>query len=65
MMNKQLLNRLRRLERRNVDAQKNWQPNLFIWCQSESTEEAKVRWELENRPLTDADRVCYIGWMTD
>jgi hypothetical protein len=64
-MNKQLLNRLRRLERRNIDVQKNWQPNLFIWCLSESTEEAKTRWELENRPLTDADRVCYIGWMTD
>jgi len=40
-----------------------WMPNLFIWVNSESTEQAKARWEAENRPLTADDRVCYIGWV--
>ena len=40
-------------------------PNLFIWVRCETTHDARARWEIENRPLTDADRVCYIGWMTD
>ena len=39
-----------------------WMPNLFIWVNSESTEQARARWEAENRPLTADDRVCYIGW---
>jgi len=38
-------------------------PNIFIWVNSESTEQARARWEAENRPLTADDRVCYIGWV--
>jgi len=41
-----------------------WIPNLFIWVDSESEEQARARWEAENRPLTSNDRVGYIGWMT-
>ena len=40
-----------------------WMPNLFIWVNSESKEQARARWEAENRPLTADDRVCYIGWV--
>ena len=42
-----------------------WMPNLFIWVNSESTEQARARWEAENRPLTADDRVCYIGWVIE
>jgi len=62
---KQLSRRLSKIEAYRAKDNRNWLPNLFIWCDEESTEEAKARWERENRPLTDADRVCYIGWMTD
>ena len=36
-------------------------PNLFIWMDSEETEhEALKRWEEQNRPVKEADKICYI-----
>lgn len=38
-----------------------WMPNLFIWMDSEETEhEALKRWEEQNRPVKEADKICYI-----
>ena len=65
MIIKQLSKRLSKIESYRARDNVNWRPNIFIWCDGESTEEAKARWEKENRLLTGTDRVCYIGWMTD
>ena len=60
---KQLQSRLDKLERRSRSGV--WSPNLFIWCDNESVEQATARWESEHRPLGAGDRVCYIGWVSD